>query len=196
MNKTTGRIAELARRLRHPWIWMFVITASFQIFRGSQADAIIFWSFTAIAIASQLNLPRRVFTVQPRLTRNRIQLWAILLTALLVGVPRHTGLYGWVMVCLGAVAIALSWQPDSSAKPRGDRRIRRAKIGWMTIGIGLCIWELGANILGQLEGNLTEFPTISVLVDPLLDHPLGKGVFAVAWLLSGFGFMRLWGRGK
>ncbi len=179
-------------KLRHPWIWMFVITASFQIFRGSVGDAIIFWGFVALAVLSQLNVPERVFVVEPKLNRNRILLWVTLATAALVAIPRHTGFYGLVMIAVLICALIFNWQPDSSAKPRSDARIRRARFGWAIIGVGLCIWELAANILGQLQGTLTEYPTISVLIDPLLDQPFGQALFAVAWILSGMGFLRLW----
>lgn len=183
---------KLAHRLRHPWISMFVITASFQIFRGSVGDAIIFWAFTALAIMSQLNVPERIFINNPRLSRNRILLWVTLCTAALVAIPRHTAFYGLVMLAIGIAALAYNWDPDTTTKPRSDARIRRARFGWAIIGVGLCIWELAANILGQLQGNLTDFPTISVLIDPLLDNPLGQTVFVLGWILSGMGFLRLW----
>lgn len=183
---------QVGMRLRHPWIWMFVITAAFQIFRGSVGDAIIFWSFVALVLMSQFNKPERIFILQPKLNRNRILLWATLATAALVAIPRHTPFYGLVMLAIGVCAIVFNWDPDTSAKPRSDARIRRARFGWAIIGVGLCIWELAANILGQLQGNLTEFPTISVLIDPLLDYPLGQTVFVVGWILAGMGFLRLW----
>jgi len=60
--------------------------------------------------------------------------------------------------------------------------------------VGLCLWELAANVLGQLNNTLSEYPTISVLVDPVLDSTIGQAAFVLLWLLSGMGFLRLWSR--
>ena len=57
--------------------------------------------------------------------------------------------------------------------------------------MGISLWELGANIFGQLSDSLYAFPTISILIDPALDTVWGQGIFVSVWLLIGFGFLRL-----
>ena len=185
---------ELWQKIRHPWIWVFVIMASFQIFRGSNTDAIIFWSFTALLVLSQFNLPRQIFIAQPKLSNNHKLSLVFALTAALVGIPRHTPLYGFVMLAIGVTAVVLNWQPDSGAKERATPRVSSAKLTWAVFGVGLCLWELAANVLGQLNNTLSEYPTISVLVDPVLDSTIGQAAFVLLWLLSGMGFLRLWSR--
>ena len=171
---------------------MFVITASFQVFRGSASDAIIFSLFTALTVLSQTNKPERMMTGEPQYSRKQVLVAVSALAVLLAALPRHTVWYGLMFVALAAFVVITNWTPDSGKKERADKRVNRAKAAWITYGIALCVWELAANILGQLNNTLTEYPTISVLVDPLLDHPLGKAGFVLLWLLTGVGFMRLW----
>lgn len=63
---------------------------------------------------------------------------------------------------------------------------------WAAASVGILLWEFAANILGQLDKNLYSFPTISVLVDPLLDNLVGQAIFVALWLAAGIGFLRLW----
>jgi len=51
-----------------------------------------------------------------------------------------------------------------------------------------------SNILGQFAGSLHLYPTISVLIDPLLDTIYGQAGFVILWLAVGIGFLRIWGR--
>jgi hypothetical protein len=62
---------------------------------------------------------------------------------------------------------------------------------WILWAVSTCLWEFAANILGQLEGGKYTYPTISVLVDPMLDGPIGKAGFVVAWFLIGYGLIKV-----
>lgn len=171
---------------------MFVITMSFQVFRGSASDAIIFALFVALAAMSQADKPARMLPAQPHYTRRQVLIGVAALGVLLAAMPRHTVWYGVLFVLIAVFVVVTSWQPDSGKKEPANQRISRAKKFWIAYGVMVCLWELAANILGQLNNTLTEFPTISVLVDPLLDNPIGKAGFVLLWLMSGVGFMRLW----
>ena len=180
------------RRYRHPWIWMFVIVVAFQVFRGSIADALIFGSFAGLAILSQSGRREQFLHQIPRVTRKQVLVGVAGLAVVMTALPRHSVAYGLLFLVIGCYVILTSWYADSGAKERRNLPVSRATVLWRTYGIALCLWELAANILGQLNNTLSEFPTISVLVDPLLDHPLGKAGFVLLWLMSGVGFMRLW----
>jgi hypothetical protein len=60
--------------------------------------------------------------------------------------------------------------------------------------MGMTAWEFTANILGQFAGSLHIYPTLSVLIDPLLDTKYGQAAFVILWLALGIGFLRIWGR--
>jgi len=65
---------------------------------------------------------------------------------------------------------------------------------WRVLCLILCVWEFGANILGQLNNSLTSHPTISVLIDPFMDNTVGQTVFVVLWLFLGVGLLRVWNK--
>ena len=171
---------------------MFVIVVAFQVFRGSIADALIFGSFAGLAILSQSGRREQFLRQIPHVTRKQVLIGVAGLAVVMTALPRHSVAYGLLFLLIGCYVILTSWYADSGAKERRNLPVSRATVLWRTYGIALCLWELAANILGQLNNTLSEFPTISVLVDPMLDHPLGKAGFVLLWLMSGVGFMRLW----
>ena len=73
-------------------------------------------------------------------------------------------------------------------------RLARARLIWAILALLLTAWEFMANILGQLVNSLHIYPTISVLIDPMLDTIYGQAAFVVLWLLIGIGLLRLWER--
>ena len=171
---------------------MYAIIVFFQVFRGSLADTTIFVLFAGLAVLSQHGKPEQFLPKLPRLHRKQVIIGVATLAVLMTAMPRHTVAYGLLFIAISAYVILTNWYADSGKKERRNPPVARATVIWRTYGIALCIWELSANILGQLNNTLTEFPTISVLVDPILDHPIGKAGFVLLWLMSGVGFMRLW----
>ena len=176
---------------RNPWVWFFGITAAFQVFRGSFGDTVIFGlggALVAVAASGTLN---RDF-----LSRQQVRLAASLPVALglalsLSLLPRHSAIQAVIFIAILPLVIALVWHRDSGDKVKPTEAERRARTLWAALCVGICIWELGANILGQLNSTLTEFPTLSVLIDPSLDTILGQGIFVTLWLAAGWGFLRL-----
>ncbi len=177
--------------VKNPWVWFFAITAAFQIFRGSFGDTLIFGLggiLVAIAASPALN---RDF-----LNREQVRLTASLpvaagLALALSLLPRHSPFHAGIFIAILPLALALVWHKDSGEKVKPTDSEKRARSLWAALCVGITVWELGANIVGQMNHTLTEFPTISVLVDPGLDTILGQGLFVVLWLAAGWGFLRL-----
>lgn len=179
------------RIVKNPWVWFFAITAAFQVFRGSFGDTVIFGLGGAlVAVAASGKLDRNF------LSRHQVRLAASLPVALglalsLSLLPRHSAIHAVIFIAILPLVIALVWHRDSGEKVKPTEEERRARSLWAALCVGICIWELGANILGQLNSTLTEFPTLSVLIDPSLDTILGQGIFVTLWLAAGWGFLRL-----
>ena len=185
------RALSVKKILRTPWVWFFFTTTFFQIFRGSLGDAIIFGLATtliAIAATDALNV-NLIDRKQVRLLVSAPMFvgLAIAMTA----IPRHTGVLATIFLALLPLALTLVWHRDSGEKVKPPMDVKRARTLWAALCVGICLWELAANILGQLADSLYAFPTISVLIDPALDTVWGQGIFVSLWLLIGFGFLRL-----
>ena len=185
LRKNTNRI------VKNPWVWFFAVTAAFQVFRGSFGDTVIFGlggALVAIAATSYLD---RDF-----LSREQVRLTASVPVAVglalaLSLLPRHSAIHAVIFIAILPLVISLVWHRDSGEKIKPSKVEKRARTLWAALCVGICIWELGANILGQLNNTLTEYPTLSVLIDPSLDTTLGQGVFVTLWLAAGWGFLRL-----
>lgn len=122
---------------------------------------------------------------------------------LLLVAPRFS-VFSGILVCLigvGAVLVAGlgGWAgatDDGDPRPRGTapRPLRRAALCWSAIIVAVGLWELTAYLTGRF-GLLPDgtMPSISDLLDPLLDEPLGQVIFVLAWLALGARLlMRAW----
>ncbi len=122
--------------------------------------------------------------------------WVILALA-----PRHGAVAGVVVGTLGVVTgvvAALGGWPAAGvgtapARPGGPA-FCRAVLAWAAIIVVAGVWELTAYLTWRF-GVLADgvMPSISDVLDPLLDTGVGKAVFALVWLAGGAGLlMRAW----
>lgn len=182
------------RALRNPWFWLFVITASFQVFRGSLGDTIIF-GLGAILIAVAASTKFNENLIDRKKVRLLVSLPAALTIATYLALlPRHSLPHRLALLAILPLALALVWHRDSGEKSKPQPSMTLARKIWAAIGVGLCLWELAANIFGQLNTTLYQFPTISVLVDPFMDSLAGQAAFVIVWVAAGFGLLRLGAR--
>jgi hypothetical protein len=181
----------LKRVVRNPWFWLFIITAAFQVFRGSFGDTVIF-SLAAITVgvaaSGKLNYNL--------LNRHQVRMVASIPTALAIALaltflPHHSAYHPTIFFVILGLVLALVWHSDAGEKTKPTQREKRARTLWAALCVGILLWELAANVFGQLYDTLTEFPTLSVLIDPALDTLWGQGLFVVLWLAAGWGFLRL-----
>jgi hypothetical protein len=106
--------------------------------------------------------------------------------------PRH-GVGDGVAIAVSGILVFLVAWPQHDASVTGDKtwtpRMRRAATLWACVGIAVCLWELTMYFLGTYVDRYG-FPALSDLLDPLLDNPIGRILFAAAWLVGGVALMR------
>ena len=194
--RTTERAPTL-RRLVEPWTLILVITGLFQLLRGAPVDAAFFLVIAALLMADAAGLLWFAGTGLPR--RGLIVVTAILLGLLLVLVPRHGAAAGIVVGAAGIGLLALAWSPSPppqspasraarvvaarpvSARPGG---ISRSAIAWIAIAIVGCLWEVATFLLGlPSPAAKVAHPSISILLDPVLDSSGGQIGFLAVWLI-------------
>lgn len=171
---------------------MFIITSWLQVFRGSRLDTIIFLSSTVVVWLSAAGIVGDSITRRIKVKRSTIFAILFVYSIVLSLVTRHTYEMGFLVVAILPFVIGLVWYRDSGKKEKADTRIARAKGLWLVLCLGITAWEFMANILGQLVNSLHIYPTLSVLIDPWLDYPMGQAAFVVLWLITGVGFLGLW----
>jgi hypothetical protein len=167
-----------------------VITGAFHIYRGVPREAYLFFAVAAlIALAGNRLVPtpraRSVWVPSPLASLPLAVAAAAAWTLLPV---RSTG-QGVLLGAIGVTVLAVGWvQGDADAAVPGP--IRRTAAVWIGLGVALCLWELAAYLVAQWRGNEDAFPTISVLVDPIVEIPLYRAVLLTLWLILGLALVR------
>lgn len=178
-------------KLRHLslWILAFLINLGLQVFRSSLGDTILFTIFSVTLIVASRTKANLVWL--NRLRFKYLLELVLVFTALILVFPWHTALMaGLFAALLGFIVIVIFTRERTERSPR-TKRMKRAELIWVLWAVGLALWEFGANLLGIFNDSLYEFPTISILVDPLLDAPGGKTAFVILWMVAGLALLRL-----
>lgn len=183
---------DLRLGFKNLWFWLFLTTTMLQVFRGSLVDTLIFGTGTIMVFLSAANLLNHVHLAKPHVHKYAIYTTVLVIMLALSFVPRHTSLQAIIVLAILPVALRFAWYSDRDPKDKADDRITRARMVWAAGGVGLLLWEFAANILGQFDKSLQSFPTLSVLIDPVLDNIFGQAAFTVLWLVVGISFLRLW----
>jgi hypothetical protein len=184
--------SQRGRALRWPvvcWLIILVLIGIVQVVRGDVFDTVAFAVAVVLVIASIL-LPQRAGR---GVHTSVIAITSTVLAVAVALLPRHSpGMVAAVLVT-GVVALIAGWAGTASAVHRWTPGLHRLAVAWAVILVVGCLWELAQFIVGRLAPTQPSF-ALSDLVDPLLDVPLGKAVFAMAWLACGV-FLVLRGRG-
>ena len=183
------------RRISWPtaaWITILLLTGGFQIYRGAPVDGGV---FLAMAVALILDLTGILPAPRTGEWRpSRIILICVLGAAALVLAltPRHGIGDGVAIAVSGILVFLVAWPQhdiDATGGSAWTPRMRRAATLWASVGIAVCLWELTMYFLGTYVDRYG-FPALSDLLNPLLDNPIGRILFAAAWLVGGVALMR------
>jgi hypothetical protein len=204
--RTTERTATL-RRLVEPWTLILLATGLFQLLRGAPTDAAFFLVVAFLLIADAAGLLWFAGTGLPH--RGLIVGVSIVLGLLLLLVPRHGVAAGIVVGAAGIGLLALAWSPSgppqaarpaaarptvpraaatraAATRPSGVSRsgLSRSAIVWIAIAITGSLLEVATFLLGLPSAAAkVEHPSISILLDPVLDTLAGRIGFVVVWLI-------------
>ncbi|HEY9497915.1 MAG TPA: hypothetical protein VIQ78_02705 [Terrimesophilobacter sp.] len=185
--RVTGQRTAL-RRVAQPWTLILVATGLFQVLRGAPIDGAIF-----LVVATVLMMDALGWVSGP----NRAQLRhgvligaAAVLGTLMVIVPRHGIIEGVILSAIGLSVLFFAW-PTPGDTDAALAPLRRSAVLWSVIGVVCCLWEVSSFLLGlpSADAKVTH-PSISLLLDPVLDTPEGRVGFTALWLLSGIALLR------
>ena len=185
-----AKFKELLRGI-NPWLPVFVFIVAFHLNRGSIGDAVIFGIGSLLLIADWKHwIPWHM----PE--RPKVHGWVI---ALVLGVSflilLTTERNGWqdivLLLTLAPIALVMVYYRDHGPKPSATRVMARTKWIWMTLALSMAVAELFAYIFATVYRDDRSFPTVSVLVNPVLESPIGRSVFLVLWMLIGVGLLQV-----
>lgn len=171
------------------WIIAFLINTSFQFWRGSQLDTLVFATVTAMLLVASQD----IFTLANLRATNFWASTGLLSVCTLVFIVAniHSVLSAIFYLALVPVLLGNMWRNDSTAEVKSTPAIRRSSQIWFVIGVCTCLAELGNYFAAYATHNDKVYPTITVLVDPFVAHNAGKITFVLLWGIIGVGLFRV-----
>ena len=176
----------------NPWLPPMIFVFIFHLMRGAYGDAAIFAIGSLILIADwkhwvKWSMPERI----------RFKRWTVLLAiALAASVLFFSKRGGWqdivLLLTLAPIAVYLVYYRDHGPKPSSSPVMNRTRWAWLTLAVLMCVSELFAYIWANVFKDDKTYPTISILVNPVLESPYGRGIFLALWMLIGVGLLQVW----
>lgn len=178
-------------KLRGPVLWLvvFIGGAAFQLWRGSPIDTVVYASVALLVIIA---VQERLRTPEFSATRFTTAASTLLVSTLVfILFPIHSWPTAVFYLLLVPVLLRIIWQKESKPSQGLTSALRRSSRIWFTIGSLTCICELGNYFASDITHDDKAFPTLTVLVDPIVADRLGKLIFVTAWAVIGVGLFRV-----
>ena len=176
----------------NPWLPPMVYVAIFHFMRESWVDAAIFSIGSLLIIADWKKLLRWEMPERPKLSKTPVLLAILLASSILFFSERG----GWqdtvLLLALAPIALYMVYYRDHGPKPSSTPLMNRTRWLWLTLATILCVSELFAYIWASAFKDDDRYPTISMIVNPVLESPYGRGIFLVVWMLIGVGLIHPW----
>jgi hypothetical protein len=169
-----------------------VYVALFQVMRGAYIDALIFAVGSVLMIGDWKKWFHWSMPERPKAGRLSVLLVIIGSSSVLFFSERG----GWqdvvLLLALAPVALPMVYYRDHGPKPSSTQVMNRTRWAWTTLAVFMCLSELFAYIWANTFKDDKSYPTISIIVNPVLESPYGRGIFLVLWMLIGVGLLQLW----
>ena len=176
----------------NPWLPPMVYVAIFHFMRESWVDAAIFTIGSLLVIADWKKWFRWEMPERPKLSKTPVLLAILLASSILFFAERG----GWqdtvLLLALAPIALFMVYYRDHGPKPSSTKLMNRTRWLWLTLATILCVSELFAYIWANAFKDDESYPTISIIVNPVLESPYGRGIFLLVWMLIGVGLIQPW----
>jgi len=181
----------MRKNSRTSTLWIIALFGGtiFQYWRGSQIDTLVYAIVTALLLLAShdiLEIPKlEAISLGTSVS--------ILLVCTLAFIFFRIHTMPTTVFCLFLVPLLLMniWRNDANDDSFSTPALRRSSWIWVTIGLLTCFAELGNYFAAAVTHNDKAYPTITVLVDPLVANNAGKIVFVVLWSMIGVGLFRV-----
>lgn len=174
------------RRLS-PWVVLFAVITGWHWWRDAPMDGVIFGLATALLLIESLRPGWLGTTHRTHPTGRWFVLGGVLTTTLLVLSPRYSFVTQALVIGCGLGAFRLSWfHLHRRYRAALTHRQRTAIHVWIAAATFLLGVEFAAYMGAVASHSDADFPTITVLLDPTIDHWWGRAMFSALWLLGGW----------
>ena len=165
------------------WASVFTIAGIFQVYRGAPLDG----SFFLFAVVVMSFLHVKDFQAFPIARGYLIRLYFLGVAIFLACSKIHT------KPSLMAVIMFLPFIPYAM-RGRGVAKqvtlpLARSIGIWTAFAVTVAFYEMLSYIVGDITDRSFHYPTISMLVDPMLHNQFGRATFVVCWCWVGNRFI-------
>lgn len=174
---------------------ILLLAAAFHLYRGFPSQALLFAGagfIVALDAAAVLPMPLSPRTAVPG--RRVSMVLSIVGAAVLTVLPLHGALEGVLVAAIGIVVFAGSWSAPEAVPAAFSAAYRRTALWWTGVALVLCLTELAADLLAAVSGRDVDFPTMSDLLQPVMESPWWRTLLVLFWLLAGCALLRWTGR--
>ncbi len=178
-------------KLRGPVLWLvvFIGGAAFQFWRGSSIDTLVYASVALLVIVA---VQERFRTPEFSTTRFTTAVSTLLVSTLVfIFFPIHSWPTAAFYLLLVPILLRIVFQKELIEPQNSTLALRRSGKVWFAIGFLTCISELGNYFASDITHDDKAFPTLTVLVDPIVADSLGKLIFVTVWAAIGVGLFRV-----
>jgi hypothetical protein len=177
------------RRLPGPALSVVLLALVVHVIRQNPVDILVFAAVAALIVAE----PRLTVRARPRpawLLRWPVPVTTAVALAGLVAVTDRTApAIRVALAALGAVALVLVLRAGPGSP--GQVPTPRSWV-WVAVLLSGAVLEL-ADFLSQADARTDNpaHPTLSTVVEPLLDGPVARALAAAGWVLAGWWLVRI-----
>lgn len=175
------------------WLGVLSSMAVFQLWRGAWVDGAIFVALVTVLVVDRATHGRIKILRRP-INPPKWTIYAALavLGSVLVFTPRGGVVDLIALVLIGLVVLVVAWVPTPKRRELPEAAHRRSAMWWTIFGVVFCVWEALAFIFStHLPGFEGAFPTVSVLLDPVLSWIPSRAAFVALWLMGGLTLLRI-----
>jgi len=180
----------------NPWAPLFAFVGMFQLMRGATFDAIYFFGIVLILLIDGWKIFPYELPTRPRIPLSLASAFSVLFGALLFLTPKGSALQVALMLGVLFILLGVVWYEDSGPMPKASAALTRAKWLWIVCGISVNLWELFSYLAGDLTGDNSLYPTISIIMTPVMSDPLGRFLSIAIWMIVGLLLIRNTTRSK
>lgn len=170
------------------WVVVFILGALFQWWRGAFLD---FFIYGAIATLITLAIQRRMESPQLKGLRFSYAAgWLALSTCVLMFAPIHSVESTVTSLLLLPLVMWIILGLSDAANSTSDKVERLSSRIWILLALVACLSELGNYFGSDFTGSDSKYPTLTVLIDPVVASTAGRIGFIFLWSLVGIELLR------
>jgi hypothetical protein len=177
----------------NPWLPYILTTFVFQVIRGAVVDSVIFGVASLLLIADWKRVIPWELPERPKYRTWMVATGMVFSAIVLYVSPRASLADAVLLIVMAPIAITLVYYRDHGPLPKSDSAMKLSVRLWMLVVVSMALFEMFAFMWASVYRDDKHFPTISVIVNPVLNNSVGRTVFLVLWMLAGaslFGLFR------